>query len=88
MVNLSPADFQSYIESFRGPYAIENSIALWALMTRRIWHSFTTIPSPTTPLYDRNSLLRLSLTEGPSPLSYIRFGYTGKSKKCNNVLIN
>jgi len=42
-------------------------------MTRRLWYSLTTVSGN----YERNSLLRLSLTNGSLPLSFIRFEYTG-----------
>lgn len=53
---------------------------LWSLITRRIWYSLTTYQSDVSPLYDHNSLLHLSVVGAnatSTPLSYIRFAYTG-----------
>jgi len=48
-------------------------------MTRKVWYSLMTLESEVSPLYDRDSLLRLSLVNGSTLLSYIRFAYTGQS---------
>ena len=46
-------------------------------MARKLWNSFSTDITATNLLSDRLSFLRYSLTEGSTPLSYIRFSYSG-----------
>src|SRR5277367_2818281 len=65
------------VEHYRGPLDVQDATTVWTLVARKLWNTFSTDITATNLLSDRLSFLRYSLTEGPVPLSYIRFSYSG-----------